>query len=685
MAKKQNNRKRKKHRALWLFIKIQIVLILLVIGGLVYYYAGGYAKKISALHDEAVELVAESDENTFKRNQTSIAYDVNGNTLSIMKGERDTYYLPYDEIPENAKLAAVSIEDKKFYRHKGVDYKAIIRAVWAMIRNRSITQGASTITQQLARNVFLNQDKTWERKIEEIYISVELEKKYSKNQILEFYLNNINFANGYYGIEAASVGYFGCGVEDLSLSKICFLIAIPNRPESMNPRRFIENTISRRDRILKNMYMDGVIKENEYIAAKNEKIELQKSSRVYNNYMETYMRVCATKALMEVDGFKFKTTFKSDDERERYDEEYKEKYEECNKKLYTGGYRIYTSYDINIQNALQSNIDSCLSNNTETNAEGVYSLQGAAVCIDNTTGAVKAIVGGRSQDIEGYTLNRAYQSFRQPGSSIKPLLVYSPALERGMTADTEVVDEEIPNGPKNADDSYLGRISLRKAVEDSRNTVAWKIFEQIGPHVAMQYLYNLGFEKITSADEIPAASIGGLTHGVSPLEMARGYATLVNDGRMRDSTCVLKITDASGKVLYQTKQEETEIYHTDAARNMTNILQGVMTEGTAKGNALENMPCAGKTGTTNDNKDGWFVGYTRYYTTSVWVGYDQPKELKGLRGDAYPLHIWHDFMSEIHKDLVPLDFVPSQNNSEEPTESKETTESNETTEGEETP
>jgi len=662
MAKTVNNRKRKKHRLLWMFIKIQIVLILLVVGGLVYYYAGGYAKKISKLHNEAISLVAESDKNTFKRNQTSIAYDVNGKTLSVMKGTRDTYYIPYDEIPENVKLAIVSIEDKKFYKHKGVDYKAIVRAVWAMIRNRKISQGASTITQQLSRNVFLNQDKTWERKIEEIYIAVELEKKYSKEQILEFYLNNIYFANGYYGIEAASMGYFGCGVEDLSLSQTAFLVSIPNRPESYNPRLYLQNTISRRNRVLKNMYTDGVIKEAEYIKAKNEDIKIKDASIVYNNYQETYLRVCATKALMEVEGFKIKNTFNSEDEAQRYKAEYKEKYKECNKKLYIGGYRIYTSFDTDLQNELQKDLDEELSISQETNSEGVYQLQGAAVSIDNTTGMVKAIVGGRSQEVAGYTLNRAFQSFRQPGSSIKPLLVYTPALERGYTADSEVVDEAFDGGPENADGNYLGKISLRKAVEDSRNTIAWKIFQEFTPRVLMGYLYNMDFEKVSPKDEVPAASIGGFTNGVSPLDMAKGYATLENDGNMREPTCVLKITDSEGKVLYQAKQEEVQIYETDAARNMTNILQGVLTEGTAKGGAIPNMACAGKTGTTNDHKDGWFVGYTRYYTTSVWVGYDQPKGLDSIRGDSIPLRIWNKYMTEIHKNLTPLDFIPSQNN-----------------------
>lgn len=654
-------KKRKKHTGLKIFLGFQCVLIVLVIIALMYYYGGGFADKIARLHADAVEKVALSTPDTFRQNQTSIAYDVNGNKLSVMRGAKDTYYITNDEIPEDIKLAAVSIEDKKFYKHHGVDYKAIVRAIIAMIKNDgNITQGASTITQQLARNIFLNMDKTWERKIEEIYIATELEKKYSKDQILEFYLNNIYFSNGYYGIEAASQGYFSKGVEDLDLSESAFLIGIPNRPKYYDPVQYPENTLRRRNRILKGMYKDGVISQDDYIKAISEDIKLNQTPDVYNDYMETFIRRSATIALMEKDGFQFENEFDSDEAEKAYEKKYDEAYDAENKKLFKNGYRIYTSLDQNIQNSLQTAIDNELSSNTEVNANGVYALQGAGVCIDNSTGLVKAIVGGRSQDHTGYTLNRAFQSFRQPGSSIKPLLVYTPALENGFTKDQEVEDSPIKDGPSNSDGKYLGKMTLRRAVELSRNTVAWNVFKTITPKVGLSYLYKLGFSEIKKSDETLAAGIGGLTNGVSPLEMAAGYATLENSGNMRECTCILKILDMKGKTIYQSKQEETKIYKDSSARDMTDILEGVLTEGTAKGYAIPNMPCAGKTGTTNDNKDGWFTGYTPYYTTSVWVGYDTPKKLKNLRGDTFPLHIWHNFMTDLHKDLEPRDFLKNQ-------------------------
>lgn len=635
-----------------------MVLIVLVIAAVAYYYAGGYAAKIKEMKTEAVNLVAGATRDTFRQDQTSIAYDCNGETLSVLKGEKDAYYVEYDDIPIYIKQAIVSTEDKRFFKHKGLDYKGILRAIVAMIRDGEVTQGGSTITQQLARTVFLSNEKTLERKIEEMYIAVELEAKYSKEDILEFYINNVNFANGYYGIQAAAEGYFGVDVNHLSLSQMVYLCAIPNNPTMYNPLKKHDMTIKRRNRILKTMLDDGVISDASYKSAKKEVIEPKDTAEpIKNDYAQTYTYYCATRALMESQGFQFKTTFKDDTEKKKYQDEYDELYSECNKKLFTGGYRIYTSIDLTAQNALQDTLNQQLAGFTETNEENIYSLQGAAVCIDNTTGMVRAIVGGRSQDLDGYTLNRAYQSFRQPGSAIKPLIVYTPALEKGYTADTVVVDEPIEGGPVNGDGVYSGAMSLRQAVAVSKNTVAWKIFDELTPEYGISFLEAMDFSKLDKNDKRLPASIGGFTNGVSPLEMAKGYATIANNGGYRNPTCIEKITNAQGEEIYKADQTATVIYKENACRQMTDILQSVITSGTGRGYSLGSMPCAGKTGTTNDNKDGWFVGYTPYYTTSVWVGYDIPKEVPGLGGGTYPGRIWHDFMVKIHEGLDPVNFV----------------------------
>ena len=656
MSKKK--KKKKKYRVFWFFVKLQVVFLLLVAVALGWYYFGGYAQTVSALQREARELVHNSDESTFRSVETSLVYDANGTLVSTLKGEKDVYYLEYDDIPAYASAAMVSIEDKKFYNHNGIDIKAILRAAKAMIQNGKVTQGGSTITQQLARNIFLNHDVKWERKIEEIFIAVELEKVCSKKKIMEFYLNNIYFGNGYYGIQAACKGYFNTDVKNLDLSQIAFLCAIPNNPSLYDPLVHMDHTLKRRNRILNQMRDDGSITKADCKKAKAEEITLNLSQKTKNDYVETYTYYCAIRALMAEEGFVFRNNFETESERKEYEEEYSQLYSEIQKSLYSKGYRIYTSIDLNMQQLLQNTVDNGLAEFTEQNEEGIYTLQSSAVCVDNHTGYVKAIVGGRNQNLPGYTLNRAYQSFRQPGSAIKPLIVFTPALEHNYTPDSIVEDVKIEDGPSNAGGYYEGSINLRYAVQKSKNTVAWNLLEELTPQVGLSYLKEMNFSRLDVRDERPTSALGGFTHGVSAIEMASGYATLVNDGKFRAPTCIIKITDAQDNVILETQNEEKEIYKTNASRMMTDMLVSAIQEGTGRGLALSNMPCAGKTGTTNDNKDGWFVGYTSYYTTSVWVGYDMPKELPGLSGSSYPGTIWNSFMEQIHQNLEPIPFLP---------------------------
>ena len=448
-------------------------------------------------------------------------------------------------------------------------------------------------------------------------------------------------------------------VESLSLSQIAFLCAIPNNPTLYDPVTNKDNTVSRRDRILKNMLDDGKISQMDYAQAVAEQITLNRPQALAkNDYVETYTYYCATRALMEQQGFVFHEDFKTDEEQQAYEDTYSALYSECQKKLYTGGYRIYTSIDLSMQDGLQQSVNDTLSGYTGVNDEGVYELQASAVCIDNDNGYVRAIVGGRSQEFPGYTLNRAYQSFRQPGSAIKPLTVYTPSFEQNYTPDSIVVDEPIEDGPRNANGTYLGEITVRTAVEKSVNTIAWKLYDQLTPDKGLSYLKAMNFSRISPSDYRLATALGGFTNGVSALEMASGFATIENDGYYRTPTCIVKIEDGNGTVLYDSGQKPVLIYKKNAARMMTDVLKGVITNGTGKGLDLGDMPCAGKTGTTNDQKDGWFVGYTRYYTTSVWVGYDMPKKLQGLMGNTYPGKIWQSFMSKAHEGLEPLEFLP---------------------------
>lgn len=654
-------RKRKKHRFFWFTVKLQIVLMILVLGTVSFYYFSGYADEVKDLLDEAKAIVAKSSEEDFLPMESCLIYDTNGNLISQRRPEKEAEYVYYQEIPAKYIMALISIEDKKYYSHNGVDIKAVFRAAKALAENGKITQGGSTITMQLAKLMYMEPGKTWQYKVEQMFIAVELEKRYSKSQILEYYLNNIYFANGYYGIAAACHGYFDCEIDELDLSQVAFLMAIPNSPSYYDPLTNFDNTIDRRNLILQNLLDDEKITNEQYLEAVTEEIVLkqpQKKTVVWNNYVDTYAYHCATKAMMENEGFEFRCYFDTKQEEAAYDEEYDELYAACQKKLHTEGCKIYTSIDMELQNYLQESVDKGLSGFTEVADNGVYELQGAAVCIDNSTGYVVAIVGGRSQDFSTYTLNRAYQSHRQPGSSIKPLLVYTPSFERGYTPDSIVVDEEIEGGPSNAGGGYAGEVTIRYAVQQSINTIAWKLYDELTPAVGLQYLKNMNFTNIVESDYVLPTALGGFTTGVSALEMAAGYETIENDGGYREPTCIRVILDGDGKEIYASDVPVEQIYDVTASRMMTDVLTTVMDEGTGKAAKLSNISCAGKTGTTNSYKDGWFVGYTKYYTTSVWVGYDMPREVPGLRGTSYPIQIWKGFMEHAHEGLPDIPFLP---------------------------
>ena len=613
----------------FVFHLTQICVLCIVLGAIGLFFVAGYPQKVFSLYLEAQTVARESSASDFQTGQVGEVYDSDGNRIALLQNDKNIIYLTSDQIPELVKQAFVSIEDKRFYKHHGSDPFAIVRAVTSLLGKGRITQGGSTITQQLVRNIYLTHTIRWERKVEEIFIAHAMEREYSKDELLEFYINNIYFSNGCYGIEAASQKYFSRSVSDLDLSETAFLCAIPNNPSIYDPLNHADKTIERRNLILQNMLDDGIINEQQYTDAVNEKITLNPYSPSYTRtWAHTYIYECATRALMGVTG---------------------KDYDTCHDMLYNNGYKVYTSIDMEAQELLQTTVDTELEDYNTRNNNGSYALQASAVTIDNTTGLVTAIVGGRSQDDVSADYNRAYLSFRQPGSSIKPLIVYTPALERGYTASSTVVDSKEPDGPSNAG-SYSGAISLRTAVEQSKNTVAYKLFRELTPEVGLQYLLDMNFSSIEDSDYVLSASLGGLSKGASCLEMTSAYATLENEGVFRQPTCVTLITDSKGNVVVRPETEEKQVYQSSAAHEMTNILEGVLTRGTAHGKALTNMPCAGKTGTTNDNIDGWFVGYTAYYTTGVWVGFDSPRSTHSLSGATYPLDIWYNYMTELHKD-----------------------------------
>lgn len=647
--KSKKSRKRK-------IIKRTILIILLIVLVGAGIYVGPKLVNVMQLAKAAKSMADESTVDTFKDGKTTVIYDKNGDQLCTMKASKDMYYIDFDNIPSVLADSFVVMEDRDFYNHSGIDIKAIIRAIIANRKSDTIVQGASTITQQVAKNVFLSQEVTWERKIKEIFLAWELEKMYSKEQILEFYLNNIYFSNGYYGVEAAAKGYFGKSVSELSVSEQAFIAAIPNNPTKYNPLTNYDATLSRRNLILKELrdadYIDSMtyntaVEEDIVVTGSGEKVSTK------NNSVETYARHCATEELMKYYGFVMRNNFDSEDEYNEYEDLYQKYYSSCQQMLINGGYTVYTSIDPDAQEALQNSIDKNLAGYTTVSGDGVYEFQGAATCIDNSTGNVVAIVGSRSQELDGYTLNRAYQSYRQPGSSIKPIVVYTPYLQQGNTPDTIVTDEKIDGGPNNADGSYAGQMTLRTAVMKSKNTVAWKIYrDDITPKMGIGFLLNMGFHRVWMDKSTNAVALGGFTYGVSTEEMAGAYATIINDGMYRQPTCVTKITNTSGRAIVDTSDREVRVYDTNSCRMMTDMLRSVVTGGTGVGAEPSNAIVAGKTGTTNGNKDAYFCGYSQYYTMAVWTGYDYPKTQNSVK----TISIFRDFMEAVHKGKEKVEF-----------------------------
>lgn len=647
------------------FRRLRNVIVILAIAFCALFAAGNLMLKkatgqtLIGCMREAKDLVDSSTPDTFRLAQTSYIYSDDGTQLAALAESEDATYLGYEDIPADVVNAFVSVEDRTFWNNSGVDYKGILRVCVNYVKTKGqVAEGASTITQQLARGTFLSNEKTLSRKIKEIFIARQLTKKYTKEQIMEFYCNSCCFANGIYGVEDASQKYFGRSVSDLSLSETAYICAIPNRPEYYNPLKNSENAISRRNKILQDMYECDYITKDAGDAALAENItvaEVSDEEDTFYNYEATYAINCAIRYLMKQDGFEFKSHFEDDADYDTYNAYYDEMYKQAKHKLYTGGYKVTTTMNLKAQKNLQKIFDKELAFNTKVDeSTGIYQFQGAMTVIDNETGKVVAMIGGRSQDElqQTYSLNRGFQSFKQPGSSIKPLVIYTPALEEGYDANSTLTEIDVKAAKKSTSEKISKmsgkKMSLRYAVEDSKNGCAYSLYNIITPKVGLSYIENMNFSKIVQQDYTLSSGLGGLHHGTNTVEMANAYSTLENHGEYRQADCISSILDASGNEIYEEPESKT-VYTRSASDQMTDILEGVLNSsaGTAKGlkwSSASDVAAAAKTGTTNDNNVAWFCGYTPYYTISVWVGYDYPKSVKGLWGNTYPAYIWKEAM-----------------------------------------
>lgn len=609
----------------------------------------------------AYDKLAQMERQDFRMLSDTEIYDKDGQLIGLINAGHYEY-VPISQISLNIQNAYIAQEDRRFKSHTGVDWIATTRAALALIKNRGvITQGGSTITQQVVKNTYLSQEKSFTRKVVEILLAPEVEKKFSKADIMEFYCNTNFYGNHCYGVQAASRYYFGKDAAELSVCDAAVLAGISNSPSAYDPVKNPAAAKEKRDNILESMYEVGYLTEDEYYSCLTQPLSVvqEEVEGTDENYMSSYTIHCAALELMKLDNFDFQYIFDDKEDYTAYMERYQTLYNEKNEQIRAGGYRIYTSLDPGLQSLLQAQIDNGLSSYTELQDNGKYALQGAGVIVDNQSNYVVAIVGGRGEDDP---FNRAYLSARQPGSTIKPLIDYAPAFDTGEYYPARLVDDhKWEDGPSNSGGSYHGEVTVREALNRSLNTVAWQILSDIGINFGLEYLGRMNFQRITYIDNnIPSLSIGGFTNGLRVVDMAKGYSTLANNGVYNDRTCIVRIEhEQQGDLTRNSKPQAQQIYQEDTAYMITDILKGTLTEpfGTGRGLSLAgNMPAAGKTGTTNSSKDTWFCGYTRYYTAAVWVGYDIPRAMPGIFGSTYAGRIWKRTMDELHAGKEPWDW-----------------------------
>lgn len=647
----------------WLFKGVLSVFtaafLIMAAAGLILYAA--VKPELDKCREIAYDKLAQMDRSDFSMLSDTVIYDKDGKQIGLINAGH-YQYIDINHISMNLQNGYIAQEDRRFKNHNGVDWIATFRAGLALIKHGGeVTQGGSTITQQVIKNTYLTQERTFTRKIVEILLAPELEKKYSKADIIEFYCNTNFYGHRCYGVEAASLYYFGKHAEDLAPEEAAVLIGISNSPSAYDPVSHPNASKNKRDDVLKSMNEVGYLSNEDYEKAVSSplKIVQKETEGTDENYQSSYAIHCAALELMKMDGFEFQYTFDNKEDYTLYSERYTTAYSEQSDRIRAGGFQIYTSLDSGLQAVLQTQIDASLSGFTELQENGKFALQGAGVIVDNKTNYVTAIVGGRGADDP---FNRAYLSARQPGSTIKPLIDYGPAFDTGEYYPTRMVnDHKWEKGPSNSGRRYFGNVTVREALNRSLNTVAWQILEDIGIDFGLSYLGEMEFQKLSYVDnQVPSLSIGGFTNGVRVVDMAKGYSTLANGGVYNDRTCIVKILhEKEGELTKDMTPFAKQVYRSDSAFMLTDVLKGTFTSpyGTGRGLGLENdMPAAGKTGTTNSSKDTWFCGYTPYYTAAVWVGYDIPRNMPGIYGATYAGKIWKNVMDEIHQGLPPLDW-----------------------------
>lgn len=559
-----------------------------------------------------------------------------------IQSEENRIWIDIDSIPPDMQNAIVAIEDERFYYHKGVDIKRTMGAVIKDLTGGS-DYGGSTLTQQLIKNLTGDKEHSRARKVREILRAVALEKRLDKSEILELYLNTIFLGQNCYGIETAANTYFGKTASELTLAESACLAGITQYPTKYDPLLNPENNEEKRKLVLKKMLELEYISQDEYEEALNTKLVFKGKDNSENSsgatsYFTDFIIEQAIADIMEKNG--------------------------CSKEiasniLNNGGLKIYATIDTDIQEAMDEIYEN--EDGFVKNSQGV-SAQSAMVVSDPYTGEIKGIVGGIGVKKGKLVLNRATQSVRQPGSSIKPLSIYGPAIDTGTyTAASVINDKPIKIGkwqPKNDSGKFTGSMSLRRAIMKSQNIPAINIGMKLTPDVSYEYLTEkMHFSSLEEADKnLSAMSLGGMTHGVSVLEMTAAYCSFVNGGEYIKPVAYTKIVDSKDNVIVDnTNLKSNRVFSADTAFIMCDLMKGVVTSGTGIGAKIDKMDTAGKTGTTDKDTDRWFAGFTPYYCGVTWYGYDSPQHIYGVSGNP-ALKIWKKVMDKAHEGLDAREF-----------------------------
>ncbi|MDF2039113.1 penicillin-binding protein 1A [Cytobacillus oceanisediminis] len=534
--------------------------------------------------------------------QSTVIYDADEEVASKISANKNEG-ISIDQIPDHMKNAVIAIEDHRFYEHGGIDLKGIGRAFFTNLKAGGIVEGGSTLTQQLTKNALLSAEKTYKRKLEEFFLALEIEKEYSKDEIIQMYLNQVYFGEGAWGIKRAAMKYYAKDVEDLSISEAALLAGLVKAPSAINPYQNKEKAIERRNLVLDRMKEHSLISEKEWEKAKNEKLVFEDGGGdplkgKYPYYVDVVLEEAINKYNISLDD------------------------------LLSNGYHIYTELDQDMQGSVE---ETYKNDQLFPKGTGDQPVQSGAILLDPQNGGIRALAGGRGE----HTLlghNRAVHKVGQPGSTMKPIVPYTAALESGWEITDELKDERMTFGkdyePNNYNGQFRGNVPMYEAVKDSLNVPAVWLLDEIGVEKGVDAAKRFGIPE-DAINQNLALALGGTNEGVSPLTMAQAYAVFANGGERPEAHSITKIVDKDGETVAEWKGENTRVISKDVADKVTTMLLGVVQHGTGKAAQIPGREVAGKTGSTQMTiegidgvKDQWFVGYTPQLVGAVWVGHD---------------------------------------------------------------